>query len=277
MENRMQEIHHSPRGPSTFLVAFAGLLWLAASSATAATYTFTGELDPFGRAISAEGVPLQAGTKLRGSFSFDPGVPDRSPAPNQGFYHQPPPHVVELQIGDSFSFKSDLHGDYRRYSISVHDNDDSVPPTRDTFSFSANGSDAARELGLERINVVFTMSDLTARVFHDASLPERLVLEDFDAGMLFFNFTRLEDGRPVTHSLRFRIRSLELSGDPEAAGTERPPIVDHFACSDYCPGPPEDYMVKIYQGVEDEEECRKLGGRPSQYTGWGTTRICLAQ
>jgi hypothetical protein len=58
---------------------------------------------------------------------------------------------------------------------------------------------------------------------------------------------------------------------------EKPPIVDHFACSDYCPGPREKYMVKIYQGVEDKEECRKLGGRPSSYTGWGTFRICIAK
>lgn len=273
----MQRIDQWTRGLLTALVAVGGLLWLSASSATATTYAFTGELDPVGRAISPEGVPFEKGTTLRGTFSFDPGAPDRSPAANQGFYHQPPPHVVELQIGDSFFFKSDLHGDYRRYNISVYDNDDSVPPTRDTFSFHAIGSDAARELGLEQVGVLLTMSDLTASVFQDDSLPERLVLNDFDTGILFFNFTRSEEGRSISHGLRFRIRSLELSGDPEADGVERPPIVDHFACSDYCPGPMEDYMVKVYQGVEDEEECRKLGGKPLSYTGWGTTRICVAK
>ncbi|MBU1457453.1 hypothetical protein KJ845_01995 [Patescibacteria group bacterium] len=63
----------------------------------------------------------------------------------------------------------------------------------------------------------------------------------------------------------------------EVTDIEKPPIVDNFACSDYCPGPREKYMVKIYQGVEDDEECRKLGGRPSSYTGWGTFRICIAE
>ena len=63
----------------------------------------------------------------------------------------------------------------------------------------------------------------------------------------------------------------------EVSDIEKPPIVDHFACSDYCPGPREKYMVKIYQGVEDEEKCRKLGGRPSSYTGWGTFKICIAE
>lgn len=63
----------------------------------------------------------------------------------------------------------------------------------------------------------------------------------------------------------------------EVSNIEKPPIVDHFACSDHCPGPREKYMVKIYQGVEDEEDCRKLGGKPSSYTGWGTTKICIAE
>ncbi|MBU1110495.1 hypothetical protein KKB83_02670 [Patescibacteria group bacterium] len=63
----------------------------------------------------------------------------------------------------------------------------------------------------------------------------------------------------------------------EVTDIEKPPIVDHFACSDYCPGPREKYMVKIYQGIEDEEECRKLEGRPTSYTGWGTFRICIAE
>jgi len=69
----------------------------------------------------------------------------------------------------------------------------------------------------------------------------------------------------------FRLESME---GPSIA---KPPIVDHFACSDYCPGPQEKYMVKIYQGVEDEGECRKLGGKPSSYTGWGTTKICIVE
>ena len=57
----------------------------------------------------------------------------------------------------------------------------------------------------------------------------------------------------------------------------KPPIVDHFACSDYCPGPAENYMVKVYEGIEDEQECVKLGGTPSSYTGWQTYHICLAK
>jgi len=69
----------------------------------------------------------------------------------------------------------------------------------------------------------------------------------------------------------------KVSKSPELSNIDKPPIVDHFACSDYCPGPREQYMVKIYQGIEDEEECSKLGGRSSSYTGWGTFKICIAE
>jgi len=70
---------------------------------------------------------------------------------------------------------------------------------------------------------------------------------------------------------------LNTPKNSEVSDIEKPPIVDHFACGDNCPGPQEKYMVKIYQGVEDEDECRSLGGKPSSYTGWGTVKICIAK
>ena len=72
-------------------------------------------------------------------------------------------------------------------------------------------------------------------------------------------------------------------GNPSAemptsgCGTVKPKVVEHFACSDYCPGPREKYMVRIYEGVEDEAECLKLGGKPTSYTGWRVYKICLAE
>jgi hypothetical protein len=273
----MQPMDRWKRDASRALVVVASVLWLSVSSATAATYTFTGELYSYGEAIFPDGSPLEKKTPIRGTFSFDPDTPDRSPNSDQGFYHVTSPHVVELQIGDSFTFRSDLHGDYQRYNITVLDNDDSARPTRDSFSFYATGSDAARALGLERVTVEFTMTDMEAEVFRDDSLPEKLVLDDFDSGFISFNFRRLEEGISMGNGFRFRILSLRLAGEDEPAAMDKPPIVDHFACSDYCPGPAEKYMVKVYQGVEDEEECRKLGGRPSSYVGWGTFKICIAE
>lgn len=73
-------------------------------------------------------------------------------------------------------------------------------------------------------------------------------------------------------------RSRSNSSDKEMPDSSKlPRIRDHFACSDYCPGPKERYMVKIYEGVTNSDECRKLGGRPSAYVGWGTFHICIAE
>jgi hypothetical protein len=57
----------------------------------------------------------------------------------------------------------------------------------------------------------------------------------------------------------------------------KPKIVEVFACSDYCPGPRENYMKRVYEGVRDEETCLALGGKPHTYIGWGSTFICLAE
>ena len=57
----------------------------------------------------------------------------------------------------------------------------------------------------------------------------------------------------------------------------KPPIVDHFACGDYCPGDQSQYMKKIYEGVKDEDECKKIGGTPYKYIGFVEVNICLAE
>jgi len=67
------------------------------------------------------------------------------------------------------------------------------------------------------------------------------------------------------------------TGQNHDGSQEKPKIVEVFACSDYCPGPREQYMKKIYEGVEDEETCLALGGKPYTFVGWGSTFICLAE
>lgn len=54
-------------------------------------------------------------------------------------------------------------------------------------------------------------------------------------------------------------------------------IIDYFACSDYCPGDPEQYMVKIYDGVHSEKECKDIGGDPKYVKGWGSEFICIVK
>ncbi len=64
------------------------------------------------------------------------------------------------------------------------------------------------------------------------------------------------------------------STDPVDDGSEVPEIVEVFACSDYCPGPEEKYVKRVYDGVTEEKECQKLGGKLLTYIGWGQRTVC---
>ncbi|HEX4997444.1 MAG TPA: hypothetical protein VFY29_04430 [Terriglobia bacterium] len=61
------------------------------------------------------------------------------------------------------------------------------------------------------------------------------------------------------------------------ADLDRPKIIELFACSDYCPGPWEQYLVKAYEGIDNEFDCLRLGGTPHEYFGWGKQFVCLAE
>lgn len=58
------------------------------------------------------------------------------------------------------------------------------------------------------------------------------------------------------------------------AESEVPEIVEIFACGDYCPGPEEKYLKRVYDGVTDEEECRELGGRLYMWIDWQKRTVC---
>jgi len=66
-------------------------------------------------------------------------------------------------------------------------------------------------------------------------------------------------------------------GETDTGAMDRPNIIEVFACSDYCPGPEEQYMKRVYEGVTDEKECRELGGEPYTIVGWGKRTICEVQ
>ena len=72
------------------------------------------------------------------------------------------------------------------------------------------------------------------------------------------------------------VLSFPVSGCAGRDTTDQPPIVEVFACSDYCPGPKEKYLKNVYDGVDDETTCLELGGKPYTYIGWGTYFICIA-
>jgi hypothetical protein len=55
-----------------------------------------------------------------------------------------------------------------------------------------------------------------------------------------------------------------------------PPVVTMFACSDFCPGPREQYEVMIYKDVSSTFRCHLIGGKPETINGWKPQTICLA-
>ena len=67
------------------------------------------------------------------------------------------------------------------------------------------------------------------------------------------------------------------AGSNEDKSPGRPQIIEVFACSDYCPGPEEKYLKFVYEGVNDEASCLKLGGQPYRYLGWGNYFVCIAK
>ena len=67
-----------------------------------------------------------------------------------------------------------------------------------------------------------------------------------------------------------------LGGPGEREAGHEPAIVEVFACSDNCPGPEEQYLKRVYEGISDEARCRELGGEPYTYYGWGEFTVCLA-
>ncbi len=58
--------------------------------------------------------------------------------------------------------------------------------------------------------------------------------------------------------------------------TFAPPVVTMFACSDFCPGPREQYEVMIYKDVSSTFRCYLIGGKPETINGWKPQTVCLA-
>lgn len=82
------------------------------------------------------------------------------------------------------------------------------------------------------------------------------------------------------HKMLLLITSTAVAAcaaDPVDEDSEAPEIVEVFACSDYCPGPESKYTKRVYDGITDEEECRKLGGKLYTYFGWGQRTVCEAK
>jgi hypothetical protein len=96
----------------------------------------------------------------------------------------------------------------------------------------------------------------------------------FEWGPSYYNFS---DIKPFVDSKNGEIKNTACPSAIAPCCAPKPPIVEHFACGDYCPGPREQYLKKVYDGVKDEAACKALGGTPYSYIGWGETKVCLAE
>jgi len=54
----------------------------------------------------------------------------------------------------------------------------------------------------------------------------------------------------------------------------KPNVVMEYVCSDLCN---ESDYKSVYEGIEDLEYCKKIGGTPYEYYGWGEFQACLAE
>ena len=88
-----------------------------------------------------------------------------------------------------------------------------------------------------------------------------------------FRFLRMNLLRKVVLAA-LSVVAIGCAGDPVEKKSKEPNVVEIFACSDYCPGPEEQYIKQVYEGVTDEDACRELGGRPYTYIGWGQRTVC---
>ena len=78
-------------------------------------------------------------------------------------------------------------------------------------------------------------------------------------------------------TISFSVLAILFCGCSSNGPQQKPPIIEVFACSDYCPGPEEKYTKQVYEGVSDKETCLKLGGTPYMYIGWGNYFVCIAK
>ncbi len=92
----------------------------------------------------------------------------------------------------------------------------------------------------------------------------------------FFNGVIEEDFRPDQAITRGEaMLYLYRIMNPPDEYNSAPKIVDHFACSYNCPGEADEYTVRIYEGITDENRCSELKGTLHTYYLWGETTVCL--
>ena len=138
-------------------------------------YHFTATIDYINRTPT---IPALVGDIVTGTFSFDPTVSNHYISLNQGGYFQSPPAGVQVQI-ESLILNADLTNQ-AGYRIDTYNDESDVNPIRDSVSWFVNDTQAASAYGLDYIQIIFRLEDLTATVLNDVAIPDPLVLSEFN-------------------------------------------------------------------------------------------------
>ena len=149
--------------------------------------------------------PVAKGDMVTGTFTFDPSVKDTYISPTQGKYVQQSPTSVQVILGE-ITINADLNNRLGYY-ITITDNDSSVKPTRDIFSWFVNDTVLAASYGLDYIQSGFSLTDYTAAVFNGDAMPDNLTLSNFSRGNLFLSGSK---GGAGLWNLRSQIISVDL-------------------------------------------------------------------
>lgn len=100
-------------------------------------------------------------------------------------------------------------------------------------------------------------------------------LDDIKAELVNFDFDPLDLVNKIPDKININDLSFIDSFGKVEADSDKPEIVETFLCSDYCPGPEEDYLANVYKDVQDEKTCNELGGKLQTVEGWGKQNFCL--
>ncbi|QXE87482.1 hypothetical protein KP003_03510 [Geomonas nitrogeniifigens] len=148
--------------------------------------------------------PVAIGDTVTGTFSFDPKLVDNFILPTQGGYFQSPPATAQVNIG-SVIFNADPDDKWLGYVLRVNDNDASVAPTRDEFSWDADDSALAASFGLDRVSVTFSLTDLTATALNGDAIPTNINLDDYTSGYLYISASK---GNAASFYFYSKIKSI---------------------------------------------------------------------
>jgi hypothetical protein len=143
---------------------------------------------------------------------FDRKVVDTYTDPNHGYYPQVGPSLIKITFSasdvleTSTTFQSDSTV-FPHYFVKVENDVDD--PIRDNFHWSASDPDLAKELGYDEVQANMTLTDSSASVFSDDTLPSDLNMEDFEGRLFLLVSTNEGNVKSIHWIIKVKIDDIE--------------------------------------------------------------------